>query len=130
MASAPTFAATPNVGSIALGGFDTSLTAPSTIVTLITGAANGTKVEEIILQGTGTTVAGVCNIFLYDGSTYHLYDQILITAVTSSTIAIAFRQNKQCANLIVKNGWTLRASHTVTGNDTNKLSITGTAGDI
>lgn len=130
MASTPSFAATVNVGAIALGGFDTSLTAPSTVVTVVTGGTSGTKVEEIVLQGTGTTVAGVCNIFLYDGSTYHLYDQIPITAITSSTTAVAFRTVRQYANLIVKNGWTLRATHTVTGNDTNKLKIAATGGDL
>lgn len=130
MGTSPKFADTVNVGSIALGGFDASLTAPSTSVTVVTGGSSGTKVEEIVLQGTGTTVAGVCNLFLHDGSTFHLYDQIPITAVTSSTTAVAFRAYRQYTNLLVKNGWTLKASHTVTGNDTNKLKITASGGDL
>lgn len=130
MSASPAFASTPAVGSIALSGFDTSLTAPSTAVTVVSGGSSGTKVEEIILQGTGTTVAGLCNIFLHDGSTYHLIDQVTVTAVTSTTTAVAFRAVRNYANLLVKNGWTLRASHTVTGNDTNKLKITAVGGDI
>ena len=59
-----------------------------------------------------------------------MYDEILVDATTASTTAVAFRTNRQYANLIVKSGWTLRASHTVTGNDTNKLHITATGGDI
>lgn len=130
MATSPTFASTINVGSIALSTYDISLTAPSTAVTVLTGGSSGTKVEEIILQGTASTSAGVCNIFLHDGSTYHLVDQILVTGVTSSTTAVTFRAVRQYTNLFVKNGWTLKAAHTTTGNDTNKLKITATGGDI
>jgi hypothetical protein len=84
----PIYAVTPKVGSAAAPGFDTSLTAPSTTATILTGGTAGSKVEEIVIQGTGTTVAGVLNIFLHDGSAYSLVDQVLITAVTSSTTAV------------------------------------------
>lgn len=130
MSSTPAFASTPNVGSASLGGFDTSLTAPSTVSTILTAGSSGAKIDEIVVQGTGTTVAGVVNIFVHDGSSYSLVDQFLITAVTSSTTAVAFRNTRQYANLILENGWTLRASHTTTGNDTNKLRVTAFGADL
>lgn len=130
MASSPAFASTPSLGSASLGGFDTSLTAPSTVSTIVTGGSSGTKINEIVIQGTGTTVAGVVNIFVYDGS-YSLIDQVLVSAVTSSTTAVAFRAVRQYANLVLpSSSWTLRATHTVTGNDTNKLRVSAFGGNI
>ena len=117
MASSPAFSSTPAVGAALLGTRDTSAvgtieTAPSNVSTLLTGGSSGTKIEEIVVIGTNTTVAGVVNLFLYDGSTYHQIDQILISAVTASTTAVSFRTNRQYANLFLKdNTWSLRANH-------------------
>lgn len=130
MATSPTFAATPNVGSgLIPATLDTSLTAPTNVTTIVTGGANGTKVEELIFQAVGTTVAGNVNVFLYDGSNYHLYDQVLLTATTSSTTAVAFRTNRQYANLVVPNTWTLKVTGTIAGNQ-SMVKVTGTGGDI
>ena len=130
MATSPIYATTPKVGSVAAAGFDTSLTAPSTTATVLTGGTSGSKVEEIIIQGTGTVAAGVVNLWLYDGSNYSLFDQILLTAVTSSTTAVAFRAVRQYTNLwLPSNSWTLRVTHTVTANDTNKLRVTALYAD-
>lgn len=131
MSASPAFASTPALGSASLGGFDTSLTAPSTASTIVTGGSSGTKINEIVVQGTGTTVAGIVNIFVHDGSSYSLIDQILVSAVTSSTTAVAFRAIRQYPNLVLpSNSWTLRATHTVTGNDTNKLRVSAFGGNL
>src|SRR3972149_6990574 len=99
MATDPVFASTPKVGSALPTTPDTSLTAPTNQVTVLTAATAGTKIEEVRVQGVGTTVAGVLNLFRYDGATYHLIDQVLITAVTSSATALAFQQTRTYANL-------------------------------
>jgi hypothetical protein len=121
MASTPSFAATPILGSgLVHATLDTSLTAPSNITSLFTAGSSGTKVEEIVFQGVGTTVAGVVNVFAYDGSaggTYHLIDQVLVSAVTSSTTAVAFRAVRQYTNLVLpSSSWSLRVTNTVSGN--------------
>lgn len=129
-ATAPAFASTPNVGSgLVSATLDTSLTAPTNVTTIVTGGSSGTKVEELIVQGVGTTVAAVVNVFLHDGSTYNLYDQVLISAVTSSTTAVAFRALRQYTNCLVKNGWTLKVTNTVAGNQ-SLIKVTGTGGDL
>jgi hypothetical protein len=93
MATSPQFAATPNIGSNPLSATaDSSYTAPTHTVTIVTAGANGTKIEEIDFIGIGTTVAGVVGLYLYDGSTYHFFDSIAVTAVTPSTTQIPFRQ--------------------------------------
>lgn len=127
MATAPAFAATINNGSaIAHATADTSLTAPTNIATPFTAGASGSQVNEIVVEGLGTTSAGVCNIFLYDGTTYNLFDQFVVTAVTSSTTAAAFRLSKSYANLFLKTGWSVRFTNTVAGNQSLlKVSVFG-----
>ena len=117
MATAPAFAATPlTFAGLAPATFDTSLTAPTNVTTLATGVATGTKIEQIILQAVGTTVAGVVNIFLYDGATSHLFDQFLVPAVTSSTTARAWQSSRAYPNLLLPStSWSLRFAVTVSG---------------
>jgi hypothetical protein len=130
-ATTPKFASAPVVGSgLVPATLDTSLTAPTNVTTLVTGSASGYKIEEIIVQGVGTTVAAVVNLFLYDSATYHLYDQFLITAVTSSTTAVSYRALREFTNLLLLNAsWSLRSTVTVAG-DQSMLKVTVTGGDL
>lgn len=117
MANAPAFAATANVGSgLVPATADTSRTAPTNVTTVVTAGASGTRVEEVTMQGVGTTVLGVVCLFRYDGATYHLIDEFLITAITASTTVAAFRTSRQYANLILKSGDTLRVTTQIAGN--------------
>ena len=130
MASTPSFAVTMKIGSVKMTTFTTSLTAPSPVATIVTGASTGTKVEELVIQGLGTTAAGVANLFLYDGTTYFLFDQVLVVAVTSNTTSIAWRARRQYQNLLLPStSWSLRGSHTTTGND-NLLNVTAFGADL
>jgi hypothetical protein len=129
MATAPAYAATPVCWSgLVPATADTSLTAPSNTTTLGTAGTNGTKIEEIVCQGVGTTVAGVVYIFLYDGSTYHLFDFFIVPAYTSSTSVGAWRASRQYQNLILPaNTWTLRCTVTTAG-DQSMVKVTATGG--
>ncbi len=133
MASTPSFAATPKLGSgLVHATFDTSLTAPTNVTTIVTGAASGTKIEELIFQGVGTTVASVVNVFVYDSgaTTYHLIDQVLVSAVTSSTTALAFRSRKQYQNLLLPStSYSVRVTNTVAGNQ-SMIKVTAFGADF
>lgn len=88
---------------------------------VLTAAATGTKIEEIVVHATttslvATTVAGLVYVFLYDGSTYHLFDTITVSAVTASATAVPFRASVRYVNLWMKTGWSLRASQSIAGN--------------
>ena len=116
MATTPAFAAVVNNGSaIASATLDASLTAPTNVATMVTAGASGSKFEEITMQALGTTVAGVVNLFAFDGATYHLIDQFLVPVITSSTTAKAWRVSRTYPNLIIKTGWSLRFTVTVAG---------------
>lgn len=131
MASDPSFAATPKVGSgLVPATADTSLTAPTNTTTIVTGGSNGTKIEELVFEGVGTTVGGIVNVFLYDGTTHHLYDQVSVGAVTVSATATAFRQVNRYVNLVLpSNTWQLRVANTVAGN-VSLIKVSATGGDF
>lgn len=121
MATDPAFAATPNNGSALLGAAETNLQVPTTTSVIITAGASGTKIEEIDVQVTATTlvatsVAGLVYLFLYDGSTYHLFDVITVAANTGSSTIAGTRYRNVYSNLYIKSGWSLRASQSIAGN--------------
>lgn len=120
MATGAAYASTVIVGTgTAPATLDTSLTAPSNVTTLSFSTAvgsSGAKIEELRIVGVATTVAGIVNVFLYDGSTYHLFDQVTIPAVTSSTTAAAFSTAVRYDNFFVPSGWSVRFTVTVSGN--------------
>lgn len=119
MATNAQYAATPKIGSALLTTADTSLTAPTTVGTVLTAGASGSRIDYIDIQGVATTVAGLVNLFIFDGSTYSLYLQVPIVAVTSSTTAPAFAtaiSSNSHPNLLPINlptGFSLRATTSV-----------------
>lgn len=119
MATSAQYAATPKIGSATLTTADTSLTAPTTVGTVLTAGASGTRIDYIDIQGVATTVAGLINLFIYDGTNYILWAQVPVIAVTSSTTAPAFAAtlssnvNSNLMPLIIPTGYSLRATTSV-----------------
>lgn len=119
MATTAQYASTPAVGTALLTTADTSLTAPTTVGTVLTAGASGSRIDYIDIQGVATTNAGLVNLFLFDGTTYHLWQQVPIQAVTSSTTAPAFtttlssNANANIMPLCIPTGWSLRATTSV-----------------
>lgn len=130
MAADPVFAASPNVGSgLVPATADTSRTGPTNATTVWTAGANGGKVEEIIMQGVGTTVLGVVCVFRHDGSTYHLIDEFTIQAVTPSTTVVAHRERRTYDNLVLEAAETIRVTTQIAGNQ-SLVKVTVLGGDF
>jgi hypothetical protein len=85
-------------------------TATATSVAVTLGGGIGTLIQEIVVIGTGVTVAGVTNTFLFDGTAYHFHDSFIATVVTPSTTIAAFRLYRDYQNLWLPPGWTLVAT--------------------
>lgn len=119
MATTAQYASTPVFGSATLTTADTSLTAPTTVGTVLTAGASGTRIDYIDIQGVATTVAGLINLFVYDGTNYILWQQVPVQAVTSSTTAPAFQAqlssngNANIMPLTIPTGYSLRATASV-----------------
>lgn len=117
MATDPSFAATPHTSAVLTNATaDTSETAPTNVATVFTAGASGSKIEQIrITQIVSTTSAGVINIFIHDGSTYHLLDfypyPIATVSTTAGVLPVDFLYN----NLAIPSGYSIRVTNTVQG---------------
>lgn len=135
MAVDPQFAATPKVGSALIGAAETSLTVPVNSSLIFTAGAAGSKVEEVIVHAattalTPTTVAGLVYLFLFDGTSYRIWDTIAVSAVTPAAVGPSpFRVSRPYTNLLIPSGSSLRASQSVAGN-ANLLSVIAVGGDF
>jgi len=118
MATAPVFFSNAiSLGAgIVPGTADTSLTAPTNFTSIVSAGSNGTKVEQIrIVQIATTSAAGLVNLFLYDGTTHHLFDQYSFATATLTTSNAVTPVDRYYQNLMLKNGWSIRASVSVSG---------------
>lgn len=98
-------------------------TASASSVAVTFGGGAGTMVQEVVIAGAGTTVAGVTNTFLYDGTAYHYHDAFLVTVVTPSTTVAAFRLVRDYQNLWIPPGWTYVASSWIASQLVNVLAF-------
>lgn len=122
MAADPAFGSTPLVGAALLGAAETSLTVPTTTSTLITATGSGFILDEIAINAATTSlapaiVAGLVYIFIFDGSTSHLYDTLSIplpASTASSTIPPLHLSRRY--NLSIPATYTIRASQSIAGN--------------
>lgn len=111
MAAAPTFAVTPRIASVNIASANANRDGTGTIATLITGASTGTQIREIAVQARVTTTAGMVRVFLHDGSTFYLFDEISIAAATVSASVKATRVSTTYANLVLPSAsWSIRVS--------------------
>lgn len=132
MATDPAFAATPRAGANIITALETSLTVPTQSVAIISAGASGSIITEVVIHAvttslTPTTVAGLVYLFLFDGSTYHLFDTLAVSAVTASATVAPFRTNKLYTES-VQTGWSLRAAQSIAGNN-GLLKVEAFVGD-
>ena len=114
MASSPQFAVTPRIGAVSIATADASYTAPSGVGTLITGASTGTRIAEIVVKNAATSTAAIVRVFLYDGSTYWLFDEITVAAATGSSTVQQTRVSNTYNNLILpSSSWSVRVTTSV-----------------
>lgn len=92
-----------------------SFSAPTNTTTMtFTGAATinyPLKIQEITLQGIATSVAGLVIGYIYDGTTYHAFDQWLVNAATvtvSAGTVLGWRVSRPYSNL-----WLLSSSYSL-----------------
>lgn len=114
MASNPVFAVTPRIGAVSVATADSSYTAPSNVGTLITGASTGTRIAEIVVKCAATSAAAIVRIFLYDGSTYWLFDEVTVAAATGSSTVQQTRVSTTYNNLILPSAsWSVRVTTSI-----------------
>jgi hypothetical protein len=128
MATAAQYAATARTAQAQVTTANTNRNGTGTIVTVFTGAASGSRIDDIYIVATGTTTAGVVRLFLNDGTNTYLWKEILVPAVTPSTTVSVFSAALIEQALILQNAsWSLRAS--TNNSETFNIQVTR-AGDF
>jgi len=114
MASNPVFAVTPRIGNVSVATADSSYTAPTNVGTLIAGASTGTRIAEIVVKCAATSAAAVVRIFLHDGTSYWLFDEVTVAAATGSSTVQQTRVSTSYNNLILPSAsWSVRVTTSV-----------------
>jgi hypothetical protein len=135
----PIFAQTPYVKSTSLAAVTACTTraptataglAAANIIELTPVSTNGLRIDEIVVNACSSaiaqpTVAQLVGIWLWDGTTAYLIDEIIVSAQTPSTTAAAFKISKQYTTLVLPPAFKLFASTTVTTTaSTTALQVT------
>ena len=127
MATSPNFVNTPKVGMVQVTTANTNRNGTGTIVTVFTAGTLGSRVDWIEITAVGTTTNNVIRLFISDGTTTWLMDEILITANTPSVTNRVSRQTVVYSNpLVLQPNWSLRAST----NNTETYNIIAFGGDF
>jgi hypothetical protein len=126
MATTPNFASTVRASAVVISTADTSRTAPTNVGTVFTAGASGSRIDEVVVSATGTTTAGVVRLFIYNGTTYFLLQEILVSAITPSTTVAVFSYDATFNNLMLPSGSSLRA----TTNNAESFSVIAFGGDF
>lgn len=80
----PIFPLTPVIGLAQVTAANTNRDGTGTIVAVLTGAADGTRIHKITVKATVTTTAGMVRLFITGGGVTRLWKEIEILAVTVS----------------------------------------------
>lgn len=114
MAVSPSFAAVPRIGAVSIATADSSYTAPSSFGTALTAAATGTRIAEVVVKCAATSAAAIVRVFLHDGTTYYLFDEITVAAATGSSTVQQTRASATYTNLILPSAsWSVRVTTSV-----------------
>ena len=81
----PLFPLTPVIGLQDIATANTARDGTGTIADLLTAGSNGTIVNRVTMRARVTTTVGVIRLFIKISSTYYLFEEVLVTAITPST---------------------------------------------
>lgn len=110
MSSTPQYAATAQNALIQISVANANRDGTGTIADIVTGAAGGSRVDDLYITATGTTTAGMIRLFLSDGTNTRLWKEIAVSANTVSATNPAWTSSLKDLALILKSGYKLKAS--------------------
>ena len=128
--TSPIFALTPELAIATVTGATTDRTGATmtNTVTLLTAATNGTKITQIGAKVAGTNAGTLVLIFISDssGANFKLFDEIVLSAITSGTITTSQRAVTAYSDLQLKSGQVVKVGTTVAVSDgVNVFAIKG-----
>lgn len=85
---------------------------------VLANSTNGTRVDFIEVQGQGTTVATIIDLWINDGTNSYLFDEISLPAATANTTSFAASNTIAYTRLTLPPTYRLFASQQVSANVT------------
>lgn len=110
MATQAQYASTVRAAVAQVTTANTNRNGTGAIVTVFTAGASGSRIDDISIDAVATTTAGVVRLFINDGTTSYLFQEILVTATTPSTTVAVWGTTLLNQALVIPTGWSLRAS--------------------
>jgi hypothetical protein len=109
--TSPVIPATARIGIGALTAANTNRDGTGTIVTLLTGTAEGTVIDRVRIKSIVTTTAGMVRFYLHNGSTAELIKEVVVSAITVAAGTAGFESEWVPDDLILPDAsHSLRAS--------------------
>lgn len=97
----PVFGLTPVIGAVAIATANANRNGTGALGTLKTGAANGTRVDYVVVKASVTTTAGMVRLYIDDGAgNIRLWDELLVTPIVASGTVATFRGTIQCGFML------------------------------
>lgn len=90
-----------------------NITGTTGLVQLTPASTNGKRVDSITVKGKGTTVASIVSIWMYNGTTSFLYDEIDVAVTAAGTTADSVVAKKTYVDLVLPPTFQLYISETV-----------------
>lgn len=81
-----------------------------TLVNVVTGAANGSRVEQIFVKATAATTAGTVRFFLFNGTDNNLIHEVPVEAVSPTAFIPSWGASIRLPNLLLSPTHILKAS--------------------
>ena len=108
----PIFTRSALLGKAAVTVANANLDGTGTLATVVTGDAEGTRIDLIRLNAIVTTTAGMIRLFLDDGVNVRLLKEIPVTAITPAAAVEAFSAEWRPSEPIVlpDASWELQAA--------------------
>lgn len=105
---------TANTAMATVSVANPNLDSTGTLATVLTGAANGTTIQSIVIKATGNTTDGMVRLFIFNPTTgfTRLFMEIPVPAITKSATDHSFSHRIDFGGkgFALKSGFTLRAS--------------------
>lgn len=128
----PLFELVPRIGIARLTTAETSLdAAPTNVVSVLAASANHTRIDRVVVKAAqAITVAGMVRLWLHDGSTYRLFEELTIPVDTVGANDTSYTTESDLISettpLVLPSGWTLYA----TTEKSDKFNVIAFGGDL
>jgi hypothetical protein len=114
----PIFPLTPLVGIVSLTSptpvtSRANITGTTGLTQLTSTSTNGKRIDRIAVKAKGSTVSATLFIWMYNGTTSYLYDEITLVPITASNTQSSDFEYKDYINLILPPNYQLFVSTTI-----------------